>query len=56
MTTAKGSLNLAPATTWTCPECGTNGQVLLRHEHQHRCTKCGNFFETALLIIDGWCL
>jgi len=54
MTTAKGSLNLAPATTWKCPVCSV-ANILLRHESQHRCTACGSIFETALLIIEGWC-
>jgi predicted RNA-binding Zn-ribbon protein involved in translation (DUF1610 family) len=51
-----GSKNLAPATTWTCPECGNKGQVLLRHEEIHQCVSCGLHHRTAVLIVDGWCL
>lgn len=40
---------------FTCPAC-LNYNRLLPLESQQRCTACGEFHDTRVLLADGWAL
>jgi hypothetical protein len=42
-------------TEFSCPAC-LNYNRLLPLEPQQRCTACGDFHDTRVLLADGWAL